>query len=387
MAVRRRMPMRRRNAARRSVRRSRAAPRRALRRTRVRRVAFKRARKQHKRPKFNPSELGNIKTYIQQIADFATVNPPANDNITLPDLVGTRCVYVAPGHSNNNTTLYPLCGQPDLTAIAKDVYNTDPISQLAAFEPLPCTKFRILNANSKYKFINQSNSQITVDLFYTICRRDIPSSLSFYDIGTILGDGFNQRGYGSTAGSGNEGTTLASLTPYDSSKYTSLFNIYKTERVVLNCGNSFNRVVKQGMKYINWEHYERYTSAGSPTVQIYSHFKGEKFILFKVTPNPAMLVGPSGQLLNTYSEPLVQLQTINHYNYQGINSQQPRIFKADAIGFNGYNNPSNTQTPFLAQNQDGHIQRDTFAGSNLNGGQPVGTPGVVYNSTISQNQP
>lgn len=387
MAVRRRMPMRRRNAARRSVRRSRAAPRRALRRTRVRRVALKRARKQHKRPKFNPSELGNIKTYIQQIADFVTVSPPANSNPTTPDLVGTQCVYMSQGISNNNSTLYPLMGIPDLTAIAHDVYQTDPENVGNVPLTLPCTKFRILGCNSKYKFINQSNSQVNVDLFYCKSRRDIPNSWSMADLHAVLGDGFYQRGYGSTRGSGNEGSSLASLTPYDSSKYTSLFDIYKTEKCIVNCGCTITRVIKHGMRYINWEHYETPQAPGSQPSQIYSHMKGEKFILFKITPNPAVAVGPSGQILNTYSEPLCQLQTINHYNYQGVNSQQPKIYKAPAIGYNGYNNGSDDSAPFLAQNQDGHIQRDTFAGSNLNGGQPYGTPGTTYNSTIAQNQP
>jgi len=384
MAVRRRMPMRRRNAARRSLRRSRAAPRRSIRRTRVRRVALKRARKQHKRPKFNPSELGNIKTYIQQVADFAIPPIPPVGGYN-PDLVGTQCVYIAPGVGNLNTVLVPLMGIQDLTAMARDVYTTDPIStnNSAAGEFLPCTKFRILNCNAKYTLINQSNSQVHVDIYYIKCRRDIPNTWSMADLHSLLGDGYYQRGYGSSRGLANEGIHLASLTPFDSSKFTSLYNIYKTEKVTLNCGNTIKRTLTNGLRYINWDHYETPQGAGTAAGQIYSHMKGEKCILFKITPNPAINYGPDGSLSNSYSEPLVQLQSVNHYNYQGINSQQPKILKAPAIGFTGYIAPD--PDLFIAQNQDGHIQVDTFAGSNQSGGRPFSFAGRSYNSTITNN--
>jgi len=345
-------------------------------------VATKRARKQRKRPKFNPSELGNIKTYIQQVADTAIVPIPPVGGFN-PDLVGTQCVYIAPGVGNSNSTMIALMGIPDLTQMAHDVYTTDPIStnNSAAGQFLPSTKFRVLNCNSKYTLINQSNSQICVDMFYIKCRRDIPNSWSFADLHTLLGDGFYQRGYGSSRGAANEGINLASLTPYDSTKFTSLFDIYKTEKHILNCGNTIRRTITNGLRYINWEHYEVPNGAGSGANQIYSHIKGEKCILFKITPNPVVNLGPSGQLYNSYSEPLVQLSSINHYNYQGVNSQQPKILKAPAIGFTGYIQP----TLILAQNQDGHMQTDTFAGSNENGGKPQSFAGPSYNSTITNN--
>lgn len=300
---------------------------------------------------------GNIQTYIQQYAD--SVQVPVRGTSGL-DTFGKPCQYMYPGVGGQDS--YALGGIRNKLRMA-DVIATQDIAaqnqfgaQVNPSAPLSETKYQILDAYQRYHYVNQSNSIAVMTLYYCIARTDVQFANNETNIRSIIGDGFIQRGLGSTQSGGNFYINDDELTPYDSHRFCSYFKIYKTERVLADPGRNVMRTIKMGTTMVDTARlsFTNVTGTGALPSQNpqYAHVKGEKFILLKVTGQPS----DDGGANLSYTSPKIDMITVNHYNYRSVCRQQPLIFKDTAVNFTTF-----TAAPQIMVDESGTVQPQTFA--------------------------
>nr|USZ80616.1 capsid protein [Sichuan tick-associated circovirus 2] len=310
--------------ARKSFLRARTSKRRPRRRVvKRKRVTRKPRRRTRKSPKNGVQwKQGNILTLDYDNADTRQV-PTGTAN------QGKQCTYLVNGQS----AARPLGGLRDIQDMATlitnlEADNTNQTSDLRSFE----TKFVVKNSFQESTIINTSNASVLCVTYMVRCRVDIGTAQPYNDIIQILGDGFFQRGYTTGGnGSGNQGCTDASLSPFDSHKWCSYFQVMKTMKYELEAGaTKILRVQTRKPYTLNTAHLFENNLYSFPAQfnPVLYHRRGEMFCFTKFEGIPAD--SSTGQW---YTTPKLDMITKTHYNFAMLAPNPPLINRVAATGY------------------------------------------------------
>lgn len=203
------------------------------------------------------------------------------------------------------------------------------------------TKMSIIDCFQTSELINNSNTIANLTSFKVMCRNDIAQngSNNYQNLYNIIGQGFYQRSFGTTAYGANEGLSDAELSLFDSHKFCSEFKIMAVKQTKLDPGATCKFSITARNKVVNWNHYSTITNltngvAGS-TLD-YSHRRGAMMWIHKLEGTPA--VDTAGD--QCYSLPKIRMITKTHYNFVQVNPSEPIITKINAAGYSniGSNN-------------------------------------------------
>lgn len=206
-------------------------------------------------------------------------------------------------------------------------------------------KINIIDGYQTSDIVNNSNGPAILTAYKVRCRIDVPQNgtTNYINIFNIMGEGFYQRGIiNNTAGvnapfSSNQGMYDAELSPFDSHRFCSQFQIIKQVKSTLDPGMKKTFTVRTGRKIINYNHYGSTQSTGANALtqaQDVAHRKGEMFWFYKLEGLPAPATeSMSGASKLTYTTPVCQMITKSHYNFCAINTQFPLITKVPAQGY------------------------------------------------------
>lgn len=323
------------------------------------------------------TNMANKQNYVVSICDIAQVNsPPVAGSANSPqqDLFGPLSFYFTTGttfNGGNATTAdaHSLLGIVDITAISDIIRRDEAATAVASGVTgqqnfLGETKFYVEDCYQNYQLTSQSNSVITLYMYYCEFRRDCVNAQSQYNVTNLLYQGWTQRGLvidSSLVSGSPSGDAPGDITPFDSHKFCSYVNIYKTEKVLMDPGTQVNKTIRASSKFINFDHYYTFTQLGPSLAnesrsRDYSHRAGEKFILFRMLGQPTVRQTTSnGVAIGTneggYTCPKIAMITKTHYTYQSISRQQPKITRGLPVGF--YNPFQSNDNGFMIVDESG----------------------------------
>lgn len=343
----------------------RARPNRRLNYTGRRRTGLKRRRTVSRKGPVSQvlRQLYPINRFTYTTAQQEVV-PPSGFAGSLP------CTWFCPLRALNVSISYP--NWTDMTDVAAVIQKGSPdgtlgLSGSAFTQGSNDPKFYSMNFTQTCKLVNQSNAQCCIEAFYCTARRDIPAfSLGVFFQGfnflNWLGHGFamgnvNQNlNTGLPVGNpddaivtGNIGLNAlqmndSSLTPFDSPNFVRLFSVKSVPKRVLNAGDITSFSLQHKTKLTNKASQYK-TLLGSDSTWRYNGNvdelscvapKGAKFILFKLTGQPAHIPGESGTLIKTTS-PKIDMVTHINFSYQYVNPRGSFTYRSANYGINGGN--------------------------------------------------
>nr|UBJ26116.1 capsid protein [Red panda circovirus 5] len=315
------LPSRSNMVARKSFLRARASKRRPRRRVvKRKRVARKPRRRTRKTPKNGVQwKPANILSLDYDNADTRVVSAGSA-------IQGKRCQYIYNGVST--ATAQPLgciAHIGDMTQEITQISDANDVSD--SFE----TKFIIKNSKQVTTVINTSNASVLCQSYFCRVRYDIGTGQNYQDLCQLLGDGFFQRGLDTQSGSANSGVSDASLSPFDSHKFCSYFNIFKVQKYELEAGATKMLTVQTNKSYtVNTAHLFTGSSRTFPPTfsPCILHKKGEMFVFTKFEGIPAD--SQSGQW---YTTPKLDTITKTHYNYVMLSPNPPTLLRKPATGY------------------------------------------------------
>lgn len=154
-------------------------------------------------------------------------------------------------------------------------------------------KFFLMNSTIRYKWVNNSNGNCFLEAYFLRARKDIPNTESSSLVTNIMQQGFVDNGYPYSASN-----MPPTLTPFNSLRLTSWFNIYKVKKMVVPGGGTGTLSVKSGfkvMRLFNIGTQSAVNQQPSDYTLDYSHLKGAKCIIFRAVGQPAdNITGPPG---------------------------------------------------------------------------------------------
>nr|UBJ25943.1 capsid protein [Giant panda circovirus 5] len=284
-----------------------------------------------------PAARTNFQTLITDHNDVATVvaSPAALSTAGSVDTTGKQCKWFFVG-SSSDAGLHQgmLLGLADTVQLATLlVQQQSPTSTIYANE----TKISIIDCYQTSELVNASNGIANLTSYKVMCRRDVAfnGANNYSNLYNLIGQGFFQRGFGSTGYGANEGLTDAELSLYDSHKFCSEFKIVQSKKTALDPGTSCKFSVSARSKIINYNHYtteSAHTTLPSAAGLDYCHREGEMFWIHKLEGIPAADTNtPVADA--TYTLPRIRMITKTHYNFCQINPGAPLITKIAAHGY------------------------------------------------------
>lgn len=191
-------------------------------------------------------------------------------------------------------------------------------------------RFSVVTTMMEHIVTNNSNAPANLELFYCVCRKDIPNFGQQYSWLTSLQHGLR----------GNAGQDIAALwnsvTPFNSSTFCTQFRVYKTKKVTLQSGK-FRRfaVSSKRPKYLNTAAWFANNEQAVDTfleTPYYAWLRGAKFIVFKITGIPANTSALNGRQL-VMTEPALDVLTNFKMSYRYIEPTRPNLFEGYNRGY------------------------------------------------------
>lgn len=256
---------------------------------------------------------------------------------------GKRCVYFA--------NQYSLPRVNDITKMMDDLrtrIKTDPVMDVD--DQSVSQKFFITKNMMRVEYSNMSKATVYMTIYYCKVRKNIPSAYSLFDPLIMLSQGFSNRRITQTASTtrGVEGLTHDDLTPFDSPTFTHWVNIYKVKRLKLQGGASGRfSLVRKSVRTIHMDDIVVPTSTTAIDFAdfplMYSHLRGAKFPLVKVTGEVLSFDNAALTPAVTTTTPTVVFNTSYHYEYKQATNQYSRLQYSDSVqtaGFDRIANPT-----------------------------------------------
>lgn len=294
-----------------SKRRSRSRKRRPIRRrTRI------------KRPRSNINNKRKALLRILTVPNYWNAQEAYQAVVPAPTAAtGKSIIYEAPDHSTPRVI--------DLQAIANVITPAPTHASL---------KYHLTKVTARYEYSNMSLATTYLTAYFCKVRHNIPDLSGSYSPLIVLGDGFAANNYNNTGTSrGQLGLTDSELTPFQSSRFCSLFKIYKVKKLKLQGGESGRLTVKQPRMWtLNMDDIVTQTNVATMTTfplmaRYYSHLKGARFILWRIEGEVTNNDAVKTQITNT--SPTVNFITHYHYEFKWMSDTHSNIYTQAAVGF------------------------------------------------------
>lgn len=275
----------------------------------------------------------NLQTLVYDNNDQILVLNTTTGTQGSVDTKGKQCVYGWVGCTSEGTAhQVGLLGLKHIRQMADILVRAQSLSLPSSFTNE--TKISIIDCYQTSELVNASNSIANIQSYLVRCRRDVAAvaASGYINLYNLIGQGFYQRNFGTSAFNLNEGLTDSELTLYDSHKFCSEFHIVKTRSTKLDPGATSKFTVRQSNKVVNWNHYSTQsaqTTTPIGTVLDYCHREGEMFWIHRAEGTPAS----DGSGNTTYSHPNIRMITKSHYNFVQVNPTPPVITKIAAQGY------------------------------------------------------
>lgn len=178
----------------------------------------------------------------------------------------------------------------------------------------------------KYQLINQSNGHANIVAYYCRVRENILSSgQNYFNIINLLDAGFKENAV-------SDGLVRDEITPFQSLKFCGFIKISKVKKFVMSPGEELSLSLKTFkvrtivmQKFFN----ANGTTTWKATAPDYQWIKGNKFILFKLTGQPADNAVGGGF---TFTAPKIDMSTTTRMVYKWVQDDVENILEANAVG-------------------------------------------------------
>lgn len=146
-------------------------------------------------------------------------------------------------------------------------------------------RFIVTKAIMTHRMNNVTNVPCFVDMYYCICRKELPNLASNIIFTSVLSEGFAANGHPTVALT-TDPMQKDELTPFQSTTFCEYFKIYKVRKMTLMPGRTRTvSISSRKPKWFNMSNYLNQTSQTETyltTTRTVSWVRGSKFILFKL---------------------------------------------------------------------------------------------------------
>jgi len=282
------------------------------------------------------------------------------------------CRWFVPVRALNVSISYP--NWTDMLDVAGVIQKGSPSDTLAASgsaftQGSNDPKFHSMNFRQTCKVVNQSNAQCCLEVYECTARHDVPTFtqgalFQGFNFLNWLGHGFAVSNVNSDVSTGlptanpdedmvsaflNAGAlqmTDAALTPFDSPTFVRLFSVKSVPKRILNAGDITTYQMVYKKKFTNKASQYK-TLLGPDSTWRYSGNvdelscvapKGSKFLLFKLTGQPAHIPGETSTAVNL-TTPKVDVVTHVEFQYQYVNPRGNFTYRSSNYGIQQGNQP------------------------------------------------